>query len=143
MEKKSFSLDLDRCVGCYTCVVACMDQNDTVVRDDDFMWRFVASVPGERKIQYFSIACLHCDDAPCVVSCPTGALSKNEELGFVMPDRTKCIGCHSCAMNCPYGAPKYDCDGKIEKCTGCDIRVKNGLLPACVRACPTRALKYE
>jgi len=46
-------------------------------------------------------------------------------------------------MACPFGAPKFDIDGKMEKCTGCAIRVENGLVPACVRICPARALKFD
>jgi len=53
------------------------------------------------------------------------------------------LGCHSCIMNCPYGAPKFGTDGKIKKCEGCIARIESGMLPACVRVCPTRALKYD
>jgi len=120
-----------------------MDQNDLEPRDTDFMWRDVASVSRKGKIQYASLACLHCDDAPCVVSCPTSALFRKDGTNMVISDKSKCIGCHSCVMSCPFGAPKFDSDGKIEKCTGCVIRVENGLIPACVRICPTKALKYD
>jgi len=143
MEKKVFDLDFDRCVGCYACVVACMDQNDIVPGDTDFMWRDVASLSEKGKIQYASLACMHCDDAPCVIACPTNSVSRDEVSGLISSDKSKCIGCHSCVMACPFGAPKYDNDGKMEKCTGCSIRVENGLTPACVRICPTKALKYD
>jgi len=143
MEKKIFDIDLDRCSGCYSCVVACMDQNDAVPTGGDFMWRDVSTVSGSGKIQYAAIACLHCDDAPCAVACPTGAVFVHEGLSLTGSDKSKCIGCHSCVMACPFGAPKFDGEGKMEKCTGCRIRVENGLVPACVRICPTRALKYD
>ena len=143
MEKKIFDLDLERCVGCYACVVACMDQNDIAPRDADFLWRDVTSLPGKGKIQYASLACMHCDDAPCVVSCPTGAIFMDEDTRLVGSDKSKCIGCHSCVMACPFGAPKFDGDGKMEKCTGCAARVENRLVPACVRICPAKALKYD
>ena len=143
MDKKIFDIDLDRCVGCYSCAVACMDQNDIVPTDGDFMWRDVVSLSGNGVIQYVSLACMHCDDAPCVMTCPTGAISKDEETHLVEADNTKCIGCHSCVMSCPFGAPKFNDDGKMEKCDGCAVRVANGLIPACVRICPTKALKYD
>ena len=143
MEKKIFDLDLDRCVGCYACVVACMDQNDIVPADEDFMWRDVASILNKGNIQYASLACMHCDDAPCMIACPTGAVFRDTETRLVGADKSKCIGCHSCVMACPFGAPKFDSDGKMEKCTGCSIRVENGLIPACVRICPVKALKYD
>jgi len=141
-----FDLDLDKCVACGACVIACMDQNDIWPDRGDKPFRTVGTLepfPGCGRIGYFSIACMHCDDAPCVVGCPTGALFQNEETCFVGSDKSKCIGCHSCVMSCPFGAPKFDSDGKIEKCSGCSIRVENGLIPACVRICPTKALKYD
>jgi len=120
-----------------------MDQNDAVPVDGDFMWRNVVSLSGKGKIQYASMACFHCDDAPCLITCPTGAINRDEKTGLVGADKSKCIGCHSCLMACPFGAPKFDGDGKMEKCGGCRIRVENGLVPACVRICPTKALKYD
>ena len=143
MEKKVFDIDLDRCSGCYACVVACLDQNDIIPVSADSMWRDVASLTNSGKIQYASLACMHCDDAPCLIACPTGAIFRGDETGMVETDKSKCIGCHSCVMSCPFGAPKFDNDGKMEKCDGCSIRVENGLIPACVRTCPTKALKYD
>lgn len=56
-------------------------------------------------------------------------------------DRSRCIGCHSCAMACPFGIPQFDpVDGKLVKCDGCHVRLENGLQPACVRACAFGAL---
>ena len=143
MEKRIFDLDLDRCTGCYACVVACMDQNDIIPPSADFMWRDVASLSNSGNIQYASLSCMHCDDAPCVVACPTGAVFRNLETHMIESDKSKCIGCHNCVMSCPFGAPKFDAEGKMEKCSGCSIRVEHGLTPACVRTCPTRALKYD
>ena len=90
---------------------------------------------------YLSAACMHCADAPCVAACPSGCLFKDPDTGFTVYDNTNCIGCKSCAMACPFAAPRYrPSDGKMVKCDGCNIRVKNGLLPACVRACSFGAL---
>ena len=144
-DNKVFDVDLERCVGCCACVVACMDQNDV---DTDTMagLRDVSVVKPvysvTHKLGYVSLACLHCDDAPCVSGCPTGCLQKTAD-GLVISDTSLCIGCHSCLMNCPYGAPRFDAEGKISKCDGCAVRVENGLIPACVRVCPTKALKYD
>lgn len=72
---------------------------------------------------------------------PVGCLSKDSETGFTVYDNTNCIGCKSCAMACPFGAPRYrKSDGKMVKCDGCNIRVKNGLEPACVKSCTFGAL---
>ena len=144
-ENKIFDLDLERCVGCFACVVACMDQNDTDPSETDGL-RGVSPVKQAysvtKKPGFISLACMHCEDAPCVTGCPTGCL-KREGNGLVVSEEYLCIGCHSCLLNCPYGAPRFGRDGKINKCDGCLVRVENGLIPACVRVCPAKALKYD
>ena len=140
-----FDIDLERCVGCYACVVACMDQNDIDIDAQDGFRSVSVAGPANsvtRKLGYVSMACMHCGDAPCASGCPTGCLQKDAN-GLVVYDTTLCIGCRSCMMNCPYGAPRFDPNGKISKCDGCAIRVENGLIPACVRVCPAKSLKYD
>ena len=56
-------------------------------------------------------------------------------------DLDSCIGCHSCAMACPFGVPTFNQEGRMEKCDGCAVRVAHGMEPACVRVCPTGALR--
>ena len=143
MDKMIFDIDLDRCVGCYSCVVACMDQNDIAPASGSSMWRNVTTLSRKGKIRHASLACMHCEDAPCLSACPTGAIFRDYETCLIGTDKQACIGCHSCIMACPFGAPKFDGDGKMEKCTGCSGRVANGLVPACVRICPTKALKFD
>ena len=75
-----------------------------------------------------------------MTGCPVGCLHKDPETGMTVVNPTHCIGCHSCAMACPFGAPKFDPQGKIVKCDGCADRVRRGYPPACVRVCPTGAL---
>ncbi|SHJ33683.1 4Fe-4S dicluster domain-containing protein [Parasporobacterium paucivorans] len=145
MAEKYFDLDLDRCVGCFACVVACMDQNDTdVIIDRPFrqITPIDSCYTAKGKREYLSMACMHCEDAPCITGCPTGALRKDGN-GLTVVEESLCIGCHSCAVACPYGAPKFDQEGRLRKCDGCAIRVENGLEPACVRVCPTGALKFD
>ena len=140
-------LDLDRCVACAACVVACMDQNDVYPEKGDAPFRRCFDV--ERgagktaRISYMSIGCMHCSDAPCIAACPVGCLRKDEETGFTVYDNTNCIGCHSCNMACPFAAPTFNRDSKMVKCDGCAERLKAGLEPACVRVCPFDALKLE
>jgi Fe-S-cluster-containing dehydrogenase component len=147
MNNKRFDLDIDRCVGCYACVIACKDQNIVDPLDDTTEFREVLSLGNEpyskEKISYISLACMHCEDSPCVMACPTGAIKKDEATQMVLVNQSLCIGCHSCAMSCPNGAPKFDTDGKMQKCEGCIERTESGLIPACVRVCPTKALKYD
>lgn len=138
-------LDLELCVGCGACSVACMDQNDFQTGEGIKPYRVVSTLEEmkDNKLQLtsLSMACMHCADAPCIKGCPSGCISKDKETGFTIYDTTNCIGCHSCAMACPFGAPSFGTDGKMLKCDGCTERVKHGLLPACVKGCPFDALK--
>lgn len=170
-ERYSFFLDVERCSGCEACVVACMDQNDLEVRRKEHAWRRVFALEsgglsegwpggadggaasgadggavggrsGSAAITFVSLACMHCADAPCVLGCPTGALGRDEVIGSVVVEAGRCIGCHSCAMACPFGVPRFGRDGRMEKCDLCAVRVEHGLDPACVHVCPTKALRF-
>jgi Fe-S-cluster-containing dehydrogenase component len=145
--EKTIYLDMDLCVGCGACVVACMDQNDIFPEMGQVAVRRIHRVEEghfpSAGINYVSAACRHCEDAPCVAGCPTGAISKDRNTGSVVTARVLCIGCHSCAMVCPFGVPRYDAEDKLQKCGGCVGRVEAGLQPSCVRVCPTGALKFD
>jgi len=140
-----FYLDLDRCTGCFACAVACMDQNDLEVGPEPTAWRQVFAVETgagpEARIRYVSLSCMHCEDAPCLIACPAGALRRDAATGAVVVAADLCIGCHSCSMACPFGAPRFGSDGIMQKCDLCAVRVEHGLQPACVRVCPTKALR--
>lgn len=107
----------------------------------------------------FIVLCNHCDNPPCVRVCPTKATFKRKD-GIVMIDYHRCIGCRYCMAACPYGArsfnfrdprpyikeknPAYPTreKGVVEKCTLCVERIDTGLPPACVEACPARAITF-
>ena len=137
----------ERCVACGACQVTCMDQNDILVQKGAQPLRKAFQVEyakdGKAHFGYFSAACEHCEDAACINACPANCISKDINTGFTVYDTTNCIGCRSCSMACPHGAPTTDLDGKMIKCDGCNERVKAGLLPACVAVCPFDALKLE
>ena len=145
--KKQIILDVDKCVGCGACVVACMDQHDRMFDHPEGEApnrRIIAAEIGsypDASIRYASVACMHCSPAPCVTACPVGCLKKDPQTDLTVFDNTDCIGCHSCAMACPFGAPSFNGKGKMEKCDGCYLRLKYGMEPACVRVCPTGALR--
>ncbi len=144
--KHVFTFDPDRCCACSSCMIACTDQNDIDLKAGEKCFRKtydteVAFKEGGIYCAYLSTACMHCEDAPCIAACPVGCISKDSDTGFTIYDNTNCIGCKSCAMACPFGAPRYNgADGKMVKCDGCYIRVKHGMKPACVRACSFGAL---
>ena len=124
------------------CVVACQDQNDLPA--DGPAYRQVAKFEENGQqviIAHLSLACQHCGDAPCLMVCPTGAIFRHKTTGIVDVNRDLCVGCRSCALACPFGAVHFMPDGKMAKCHLCNERMKHGYEPACVRVCPTKALK--
>jgi Fe-S-cluster-containing dehydrogenase component len=125
------------------CVVACQDQNDFAA-DDVVAFRHITKhEAGEypsARLSYLSLSCQHCGDAPCLTVCPTGAIHRMAEDGLVLVNRDLCIGCHSCELACPFGAPKFPEDGKMAKCDLCHVRRENDMKPACVLVCPSQAL---
>ena len=139
-------LDIDKCSACGACAVACMDQNDIDTQRCEAPFRVVFDLEqedgkGGYKYTYMATACMHCTQAPCITACPCGCLSKDPSTGLTIFDNTNCIGCHSCSMACPFGAPSFNFQGKMQKCDGCVTRIHCGLEPACVRNCPTGALR--
>jgi len=158
-------IDLDTCVGCQACAVACKEWNTSgyhaPLSDLDpygpaasgtWLNRVHGFEVGEgasARTVHFPRSCLHCADAPCVTVCPTGASYKRVEDGIVLVDEELCIGCGLCAWACPYGARELDeAEGVMKKCTLCIDRIYNDLLPeidrkpACVKACPTGARHF-
>jgi Fe-S-cluster-containing dehydrogenase component len=144
MSGKGFIFDLNKCVGCHACVVACQIEN---VATGAMVWREVSS---SNRFQHpgiplfnLSMACNHCRDAPCLENCPALAYSQDRDTKAILHNPSYCIGCKYCTWVCPYDAPKFNAaKGIIEKCTLCHVRIGNGMDPACVIACPTGALSF-
>ena len=138
----AMAMDTKKCVGCGDCVVACQTENDVPLgycRD----W-IVESVNGtypQLDLELRSERCNHCEDTPCVRTCPTGA-SHVIEGGIVKVTHNECIGCGACIQACPYDARYFHPDGYVDKCTFCDHRVAKGLDTACVAVCPTKCLYF-
>jgi len=145
MQKNIFIFDQNKCVGCHACVVACINENGFQAPDQ---WRNIHSSQDEHfpelPLFYLSLACNHCDDAPCLKNCPSLAYSQDEKTGAVIHNPEKCIGCKYCTWACPYDAPKYNPKTKVvDKCTFCNLRIEDGLKPACANLCPTGALDFD
>src|SRR5262249_6831245 len=151
-----FFTDTTVCIGCKACEVACKQWNqlpadgfhwtgnsyDNTIALSDTTWRHVAFVeqfdggadqPGRWLMM--SDVCKHCAAAPCQEACPTGSLIYNE-FGDVYIQQDICNGCGYCIAACPFGViARSAVDGHAHKCTLCYDRQKDGLEPACAKAC--------
>lgn len=137
--------DKSRCSGCLACIVACMDQHYDETEVNAVSPRIYEKYTSEKSelMHYVTRSCLHCADAPCMNGCPMKVFERTENGYVVAVHKERCIGCRKCARVCPHDVPRFDAEGKIVKCDGCATRVAMGLLPACVKACNTGALKIE
>jgi len=166
-SKLGLVIDLDICVGCHACAVNCKEWNtgghsapltDLMPYGDKprgvwfnriHTFEVEDEASGESRTVHFPKSCLHCEDAPCVTVCPTGASYKREDDGIVLVNADTCIGCKLCSWACPYGAREYDeTEGVMKKCTLCVDRIYNDNLapesrvPACVSTCPAGARHF-
>ena len=165
-KKLGLVIDLDICVGCHACAVNCKEWNTSghsapltdkqpYGADPSGVWfnrihSFeVIAETGDSRTVHFPKSCLHCEDAPCVTVCPTGASYKRAEDGIVLVNADSCIGCKLCSWACPYGAREFDDDdGVMKKCTLCVDKIYNDNLPpesrvpACVSTCPAGARSF-
>ncbi len=164
MSKFGMLVNVDKCIGCQACFVACKEENKVA---PGIQWNQIHRDENEKAqiINYYRVSCQHCDNPACLPVCPVKAIYKGEH-GEVLVDTEKCIGCQMCARACPYGAPKFNVtgrtsywdkpmlveiprakhqivpQGKAQRCTLCVHRTSFGSLPKCVEVCPTKALVF-
>ncbi|MEM1663549.1 MAG: 4Fe-4S dicluster domain-containing protein [Pyrobaculum sp.] len=159
-------VDIDKCIGCRGCQVACKDWNGRSVvispsprswaAPTDYTandWKIVKFREGEAEKRVGTLSfrqpdlaavplnCLHCVDPPCARNCPARAIETTKE-GAVVIVKDKCIGCGYCAASCPFDVPRRGDDGRFYKCTFCVDRLQNGQRPACVEVCPTGVFTF-
>lgn len=151
---KRIVADPRKCLGCRGCELACAEAH---ARSEGLL---AAIAEGSRPRIYVETAsglavplqCRHCEDAPCIRVCPTAALARLHGAAPVLVEQAKCIGCGFCVEACPFGVIRLArCAGSdsdngcvaVIKCDLCPNRTAAGLQPACVAACPVRALGFE
>ncbi|HME46442.1 MAG TPA: 4Fe-4S dicluster domain-containing protein [Syntrophorhabdales bacterium] len=141
----SLFVDLDRCIGCYTCEVACKQEHDLPVGP---RWIRVTrdgprEIPGGLQLDFYPKMCKQCENPECAEACPEKAISKRSD-GSVVIDLEACTGCKACVEGCPFGL--MDFNQKTEKASKCDLcagRLEEGLEPSCVAFCPGKALVFQ
>ena len=146
MTHYAIATDLNRCVGCLACSVACKALNGVPIGN---FWNKTLRIGPNPKSEgdvfpnvemyFLTVQCQHCKNPACVQVCPTEASHVLED-GTVQIDKSKCIGCQFCAMACPYGVRYLNEEERVvEKCTLCEQRISQGELPQCVAQCGGRA----
>ena len=164
-QAMGFYTDTTVCIGCKACEVACKQWNQLPA--DGFEWtgnsydntgglsatswrhvKFIEQLDGADgggdpgRWLMMSDVCKHCVAAPCQHACPTGAIIYNE-FGNVYIQPDICNGCAYCIAACPFGViTRSTIDGHAHKCTLCFDRQRDGLVPACAKACPTESIQF-
>jgi len=145
------AIDIEKCVGCHSCQIACAlahsgaeTLGEAVRQESPAQSRIAVVQVGDTPV---ALQCRHCDDPPCVEKCPKDAMHKRDD-GVVTVDPELCIACKVCIKVCPLGEfgvisiSRDEAAKTIIKCDLCTDRIAQGLLPACVEACPTGALAF-
>ena len=147
-KQKAILYDATQCVGCGSCYEACKEKNKLPETNKDYLKDHLSAntftVIEEYGEVYTRKMCMHCVDPTCVSVCPVGALEKTD-IGPVIYDSDKCLGCRYCMQSCPHKIPRYEwskTNPQIRKCIMCYDRVSQGLPTACTEACPTGATTF-
>lgn len=158
---KALLINLSKCTGCRSCVVACKNWNKLEPRVEnrtqEEIRKALEKAKGTDKLSdndwtvihekdirnFYKRQCMHCEDPQCVKNCPAHAITKYDN-GAVVIDPQKCEGVGLCTQVCPFNVPVLGKDKKAVKCNLCYNRITQQppLEPACVKACPSKALKF-
>ena len=163
MSRMGIIVNVDECIGCHACFIACKQENQV---SPNIQWNRIRKVENREKniINYFRASCQHCEDPACLKVCPMKAVYKGPHREILI-DQDKCIACKACLAACPYGMPMFNDQkltsyfgekqplfspsnpptknaqpGKAEHCTLCSHRLAKGKEPACAEICPAKAL---
>jgi len=144
---KAITVDINKCLACKACEIACALAHsrsgvleEAISEHPTPRSRVAVEAAGEHGVP---MQCRHCEDAPCITVCPTKAIARQSPESPVLIDQDLCIGCRFCLVVCPFGVIEFSAEGKMMvKCDLCIERLTEGLQPACVEACPTKALMF-
>jgi carbon-monoxide dehydrogenase iron sulfur subunit len=137
------------CIGCRLCEVHCFvshSRSKHIIKAHREERGTVQSrvMVEQSGVTSFALQCRHCEDAPCLEACMTGAMQRDPETGAVICDEDKCVGCWMCVMVCPLGAVSPGQAGEKKAASKCDLcGMEWEGQPPCVANCPNEALKYE
>ncbi len=108
MPRWGYAVDLDRCMGCKACLMACKIENNT---PEGSLWmevfRYETGDYPDGRLQFLPRPCMHCENAPCAKVCPVGARYRRDD-GIVLTDFERCIGCRYCMVACPYSVNNFN-----------------------------------
>lgn len=141
---KTLYYEVKKCLGCRSCEIACSVAHSSSGELFKAIREEMASLP-RKKVFYsggknYPVSCRHCEDAKCVDACMAAALTFDKVKGMVLHDEKRCVGCWMCVMVCPYGAIRPNIKKKLPvRCDKCADKDE----PACVKACPTRAVIWQ
>lgn len=132
-----FTIDLNRCINCKTCEMAC---NEYYGLTNEHRRSVVTYETESNKTVHLTISCNHCVNPVCVSICPENNFQKRGD-GIVIHRASKCQACMRCISACPFHAPKLNPNtNRADKCNFCVDRIDEGLRPVCIENCITGAL---
>jgi len=151
-KQLGFYINSAACTNCRACAIACKDKNSNPVGVNfrrvflygGGSWLYQGGFMQPVNVFNYSVSlgCQHCVDPACIPACPAAAISKDAN-GIVSVNQDLCVGCRYCEWACPYGTPQFDAStGVMSKCDFCKDLLAKGENPACVDACPMRALEF-
>jgi Fe-S-cluster-containing dehydrogenase component len=153
MKRWHLVFDVNKCIGCYTCMLSCKDEhvgNEWLPytgrqkkRDQKWivMERRERGIGPRIDLAYRPALCNHCAEAPCAKNAPGCVVKRGD--GIVLLDPHKALGNEKLVDACPFGAISWNDEiGAAQKCTFCAHLIDDGWKePRCVQSCPLRALR--